>query len=498
MPAHAFSGPVGRRLFVVIALVYLLTAKGYLEVSDTTCSLQTAESIVLRGRLDIPPRPGMTMQSASGLSYSKYGIGLGLAYTPLVAVSQLVGRASGLPPTELAGFLISFFNIPFGLLTLVLFGQLLREFGTSVEYARLLTAGLALGTLCWRYAVYDFSEGMQAALLLLSIYGAVGASPVRLTTGGLAFCGLVLVKVVNVVFLPVFAVYLVWHPGVAWKSRRRAMLFLAPVLLSIAIVGLLNIKRFSKPLETGYGAEAKQFYPSGLPSALPRLIGSFDSGILVYCPVLVLGVAGWPLFFRRYPRQAAFCMGLLLTNLLLAGSWNGGWGIGSYWGPRPLVQAVPLWLLPAALLFSGCPSLRVRAGMLSLMLISCAVQVPGVLVNTRQIKHVKTELLTEPERQKCPADLAVAWAFLGHKLTHSDELYSVAELGIAGDRLINLAHHRTFQGINVWTEQIARNFKKPALRYLPLGGLAIVMTMAPLSRRKLRRHQPEAEPDFEL
>ena len=227
--SHALSDRVGRRLLVAIALIYLFTAKGYLEVSDTAYSLQTAEAIVLRGRLDIPSESGATMKSADGLNYSKYGIGLGLAYTPLVAFSQLLARATGLPPGELAGFFISFFNVPFGLITLVLFAQLLRDFGTSFEYARLLTAGLALGTLCWRYSVYDFSEGMQAALLLLAVYGVGGRSPVRLTFGGLAFCGLVLVKVVNVVFLPIFVGYLLWERGIAWKSPGRATVFLVPV-----------------------------------------------------------------------------------------------------------------------------------------------------------------------------------------------------------------------------------------------------------------------------
>ena len=487
MPAHALSGPVGRRLLMVIALIYFVTAKGYLEVGDTTYSLQTAEAIVLRGRLDIPPHRGYTMKSADGLSYSKYGIGLGLAYIPVVAFSQLLGRATGLPPGDLAKFFISFFNIPFALITLVLFGQLLRQFGTSVEYARILTGGLALGTLCWRYAVYDFSEGMQAALLLFSVYGVFGPRPRRSTTGGLAFCALVLVKVANLVFLPIFAGYLLWPPRIAGRPQGRSFLFLVPVVLAIGLVGVLNIKRFSNPLETGYGAEARHFFPSQLPSALPRLIGSIDSGILVYCPVLVLGVAGWLPFFRRYPHEAALCAGIVMANLLLAGSWNGGWGIGWYWGPRPLVQAIPLWLLPAGLAFGGCPSARTRGWIVSLVLISAAAQIPGVLVSTQEIKHVRYNMLTDAERQQFPTDLAVACTLLEHKLIRSDESYSVAEFGVSGGRVLDLAQYRTFRGINVWTEQIARNLNKPLLRYLPLGGLAVVLVLG-LGMRRTVKH----------
>src|SRR4051794_28760165 len=106
MANSSLSGPVGRRLLLILALVYFFTAKGYLEVSDTSFSLQTAEAIVTRGRLDIPTSPGGTLTAADGRSYSKYGIGLPLAFVPLVALSHLLGGAAGLPPLECAGFLI--------------------------------------------------------------------------------------------------------------------------------------------------------------------------------------------------------------------------------------------------------------------------------------------------------------------------------------------------------------------------------------------------------
>ena len=45
----ALADPVNRRLLAVLALVNLFTARGYIEVSDTSYSLQTAEAIVSRG-----------------------------------------------------------------------------------------------------------------------------------------------------------------------------------------------------------------------------------------------------------------------------------------------------------------------------------------------------------------------------------------------------------------------------------------------------------------
>src|SRR5271166_6469445 len=111
----ALADSVDRRLLIVLALVYLFTARGYIEVSDTSYSLQTAEAIVSRGRLDIQPAAGATLTAADGLSYSKYGVGLPLAYVPLVALSHLPVRPARLPPLDLA---LSFTHI--SLLTEVL------------------------------------------------------------------------------------------------------------------------------------------------------------------------------------------------------------------------------------------------------------------------------------------------------------------------------------------------------------------------------------------
>jgi len=86
-------------------------------------------------------------------------------------------------------------------------------------------------------------------------------------------------------------------------------------------------------------------------------------------------------------------------------------------------------------------------------------------------------MLTQSERGRFPADWPAAWVFLGHKLTQSDEVYSVTEFGLPGDRALDVTAYRTFKGFNVWTEHVARNFKKPLVRCLPLGGLMAVLLL---------------------
>src|SRR6185437_2319974 len=126
--ASPFCRPGRTRWYLLLMclVIYVFSAKGYLQVSDTSFSLQTAEAIVERGQLDIPYGEGGTLTWRDGRNYSKYGIGLALYYVPIVAIAKPLARMTGLPAEELNWFLISFANIPFAILTLVFFAKLLR------------------------------------------------------------------------------------------------------------------------------------------------------------------------------------------------------------------------------------------------------------------------------------------------------------------------------------------------------------------------------------
>jgi hypothetical protein len=194
-------------------VIYVFSAKGYLQIWDTSFSLETAEAVLDRGQLDIPYVEGGTLTWRDGRSYSKYGIGLPLYYIPIVAVSKPLSRVTRIHNPELTWFLISFASIPFAILTLAFFAKLLRLLGIAEMHVNLLLVSLGLGSLTWPYAVSDLSEAMQMGLLMLAVYGVVRRSYPALIAGGMAFAWLILVKLIYVVFLPVFAIYLFTRPG---------------------------------------------------------------------------------------------------------------------------------------------------------------------------------------------------------------------------------------------------------------------------------------------
>ena len=305
--------------------------------------------------------------------------------------------------------------------------------------------------------------------------------------GGVSFAGLILVKLLHVTLAPFFIAYLLALPRVPGRIRKReASLFMVPVVGVLAAIASLNFVRFGSIWESGYGTEAGLFFFSQLPQTVPRLLGSFDEGLWVFCPVLVLGVLGLPAFARRHPREAALCFAVVLINLMLAWAWH-SWGGGWSWGPRLLVPAIPLWLLPAAAWLQERRSpARARAAV-ALIAVSIVLQIPGVLVKDQQIHHIKQNLLTPEERAQAFSDSALAWSLLWHKVSEGTEVYEVSAFGVAGRREVDLTAFDTFAGLNIWTEHLYRQTDVRAIRWFPLVGLVGVGGTVGLRVRQARR-----------
>ena len=464
-------------LLLTCLVIYIFSAKGYVQVSDTLFSLETAEAVVERGQLNIPHGEGGTLTWRDGRSYSKYGIGLPLYYIPVVAIAGPLSRVTKLPNPELTWFLISFANIPFSILTLIFFAKILRLLGIAEIHVNLLLVGLGLGSLFWPYTVSDCSEAMQMGLLMLAVYGVMRRSNRALIAGGIAFAWLILVKLIYVVFFPVFAIYLFTRPAELRHRLKSLASFTTPFLVACCFLVWLNVVRFGSPLESGYGSESGQFFPSQLWHTGPKLLVSLDKGLFVFCPILILGVLGWKDFFARHHAEAILCLALIVENFVWSASWwswYGGWS----WGPRLLVPTIPLWLLPGAFLLQRVQSRRRLYIFALVTLIAIILQIPGVLVKDQEIHQIKQGMLTPAEQTAAPSDYVAAYILLKHKLVLGNELYRVSEFGLPGNRELGLTRYRTFRGLNLWTELSARQFNKPAIRWFPILGLLVVIYLA--------------------
>jgi hypothetical protein len=476
----------------ICLVVYLFSAKGYLQVSDTEFSVETAQAMVTRGQLDVPYAFLQTFKAQSGKSYSKYGIGIPLYYLPYVATGDALARVTGRSARQTTEFLLSLANIPFVMLTLLVFARLLRFWEVSEAYTALCLLGLGLGTMVWVYSGYDSSEAIQMGLLMLAAYGAIRWTPRALIAGGIAFAWLFLVKQLYVLFFPVLGMYLLTRSGELRQRVRRTILFTLPLVPAGVFDLWINYIRFGNPRESGYGLEATLFFPQQLWRTVPMLLGSLDKGLFIYCPVLILALFGWRSFARAHRAEADLCAVLIVENLLLAGSWYswmGGWSPG----PRLLVPVIPLCFLPIAFLSGWWRSAMGRWVIAFVFLISFVAQIPSVLVKDQEIHQLKQNELTLPEGRYAPSDYVTSWILLRHKLVSQNEVYSTSEFHVPENREadlhkreLDLSSYRSFAGLNVWTEQLARQLKKPALRWFPLLGLLLIGWFAIQLKRALQ------------
>jgi hypothetical protein len=317
------------------------------------------------------------------------------------------------------------------------------------------------------------------------VYALIRRTPRAIIVGGIAFGWLFLVKQVYVAYLPILLVYLITRPEELRGRIRRTALFLVPLILAGAFDLWLNFVRFGNPFESGYGSEASQFYPAQMWRTLPALLGSLDKGLLIFCPILVLGLFGWRAFAQQHRAEAVLCGALIAENLLIASAWH-SWEGGWCWGPRFLVPFIPLWLLPAAFLYEAWQSRKVRWAIASVVVVSVVTQIPGVLVSDREIHMIKEGMFTPAEQTSAPSDYVAAWILLKHKLVDGNEIYTTSELHVPGNREVNMSQEPMFAGLNLWTERIAPFIKGAYVRWYPILGLILIGYLAFQLRKSLK------------
>jgi hypothetical protein len=414
---------VAAYLFLAFACFYLLGSGRHLNTPDAVVAFRTTESLA-HGRLAIQELerwPGFGgMRGVDGRFYAWFGLGTSLAAVPFYALGSVLAPLAreterdvlaldnaprvyrgtsfhralwyDVGPANFAGafraLTVGWTNAIVVAATLSGLFLICRELDCSLR-ASLLTAVLAgVGSPLWHYAREFFAEPLAGFGLVFFLYFALrgrapGASCTVWALAG-AMLGLsALAKVAHVVLVVPAAVL------VASNARhlppRRAMPRLLACsgawMLVIAVVAAYNAVRFGSPFETGYGVEARK-WTTPLLEGLAGLIMSPGRGLLVYCPLVLLGLAGAPRFAAAHRREALFIGLSLLTLLLLYARWqmwDGGW----CWGPRFLLPVVPLLLVPVASLLDHLPargSWR-RALVLAALVLAVLVAASGVLVN---------------------------------------------------------------------------------------------------------------------
>ena len=369
-----------RRLPALLALAfaafYAATTRGTFVYGDDLLMYQVTQSIVERGEVSVAsaaPRGDVahSIPGEDGRRYAKYAPGLSFVAIPFYAAGAALERGGAdLPLTrdvwgnERTGtrvFAAGLTNALVGGLVVATVAWTLLEAGFGVGAAALTALLVGLATPLAHYSTCFLSEPLAA----LGFAGAAGATAavargVRegrspdswlLASGGCAAIAL-LAKLAHGIALPVLALATALALGGRATGARRIVrgigLWCLPVVGALASFGLYNFARFGNPFASGYGDEATRFTASFL-EGFAGLLVSPGRGAVWYAPPILLGVLGAPALWRHHRALALAALGVPCSLLLFYAKYY-QWHGGGAWGPRLLVPALPLLVLPAAAL----------------------------------------------------------------------------------------------------------------------------------------------------
>jgi hypothetical protein len=274
-----------------------------------------------------------------GTWVSFYPVGAAIAATPLYAPAVALGTLSPADAEscrrmeKVAAAVIVALSVAF------LDAALLRR--TSVTLATAITVAYALGTsslsvssqALWQHG----PSQLCFAIAILMLLGARDGRPGLAALAGLPLAFAVVCRPTNaMLFVPLALYVVIAHP-------RARLPFVLAAAVPFAFQLAYNMAYFGTPIWMQFSFSDRKLWRGGRPLAfLSGLLFSPSRGLFFYSPVLLFGVAGLGLAWRRGgdPLLRSVAAGFVLA-LALHSRWWMWWGGGSY-GPRLTADLTPL------------------------------------------------------------------------------------------------------------------------------------------------------------
>jgi hypothetical protein len=364
----------GLYLFAAVACLYFATMSREVPWGDARPVYEVALSLVRGDGLAVQTRwPSDAPPGRGGKFYAAQPLLPSLAHLPGASVRATLGRLAHGPEVghlldvlscHLAGGLL-------GALAAWLFFQLCLRHGATRKVARFAAILLAAGSILWVYARYPFTEIVQLVCFtgfFLELAQLGKRLDRRTAVAAGLWAGMLLnTKYVYALCLPGAVVVLALVHRQALRQFARSLGH-AAIGLAPGVVMLLsyNYLRFGSVTNTGYKKVGEMMVENVLLSVWGFLFSPGKS-IFLYAPPLLLAALGLRRFWQQHRSTGLLMLATIVPLVLFYGglpSWPGDWA----WGPRYLVFAVPVLLLPVIEFLPGLrwPGRSLAAGVLVL------------------------------------------------------------------------------------------------------------------------------------
>jgi hypothetical protein len=375
----------GLWIAIGVAALCLLTAGGSMTSTDGVAAFDLTQSLVERHSIaasrDIVGKEAY--RGLDGRYYSPFGIAQSIWNVPFylagrAAARHLQGRTAAAIPKAI----VALGTVPAVALLAWASFELLIVLGAAPLRAVDAAIVAVFATPLWPYSGFGFDQPLAGLFLWAAVLCTARAKSGRVAA---AIAAGILAGFAGLTRQEMFAAALLLFVFLLAAGRRRAATLAAFVLGWLPLVsawGYYNSVRFGSFWDSGYLRDATPEYASSIASGAAGLLFSGYSSLFLYCPAAILAAAGF-LAMNRRARAAAWLFFGLFAGFFLVYASLGNWMGGRSYGPRYLVPLIPALVLPLA--FWSPTGWRQRCAA-AVILLSVAVQLPGVLVDYSKVR----------------------------------------------------------------------------------------------------------------
>jgi hypothetical protein len=385
----------GLYLVLTLLTIYLFTYSGLLHSVDEQSLLSMAQTALSGEGWHVnqmaweqawnPPQSALGVDG--NLYVYKRGFVVSVLALPLFRLGTIRPDMGAVQAALLMGPLIS-------AATAYPLYRILRRLNTPAGIAMLGVLVWGCGTLAFPYARMLFTEPMTAFAIAVA-FDAVSAWRYRrqigyLLLGGASLGLLFVIKLANVIVIPLFGLYVGYICLFANRGRRPWRSFLvsemalaAPAAAGLLLLMVYNYHSFGVLLAAPFSDMEGFTTPIWL--GLSGLVLSPGKGLLWYVPLTWLLIPALIIGLRSRNDQPErwLALGVLCTLLILYSAWF-DWAGGRSWGPRFLVPAIPMLIVLLAPLLTWIRQPQrslARWLVVAVFVLSLLAQLPAVFAN---------------------------------------------------------------------------------------------------------------------